>query len=87
MWSVGGAVSCDRAGGAGADQPVVAERHARCRRAQRRVDQVDARGQAVLGEHHVVGMLAERQQGVAGPDDVASPQLQRIDVERERQLV
>ena len=44
-------------------------------------------GQAVLGERDVVGVVAERQQRVAGPNDVAAPQFQRIDVERERQLV
>ena len=72
----------DRAGGTLADQPVRPEIVAAgvfVVFAQRPVDPVDAAGQGVLGERDVVGMGVGGQQGVAGPNDVAAAQFQRVD--------
>ena len=55
--------------------------------AQRPVDPVDAAGQGVLGERDVVGMGVGGQQGVAGPNDVAAAQFQRVDAEGGGELV
>ena len=74
MCSVGGAVSCMRTRGAGADEPVVAEGVpvGRCAAERRRPGRCTA-PRPSSAERHIVGLVADGQQGVAGPDDVAAP--------------
>ena len=77
-----------RTRGAGADEPVGAECADPLPSApQRRVDEVDALAEAVLGERDVVGVVVDGQQGIAGADDVATPEFERIHVQLDRQLV
>ena len=77
------AASC----GAGTDEPVVTHRLGQVSVPQRLIDEVDALAQPVLGEHDIVGLVADREERIAGLHDVAVAQLERIHVQGDRQFV